>query len=78
MTDLHVPVVPLPIALYEWNGLVFELYLGGQQYYPVSIRWERLKTVTVTREDNRDHNVSISQGQQEITAEKGHGRDGIS
>jgi hypothetical protein len=24
------PVVPLPIALYDSNGLLFELYQGGQ------------------------------------------------
>lgn len=27
---LHRPVVPLPIALYESNGLLFELYQGGK------------------------------------------------
>jgi hypothetical protein len=54
---------PLPIALYESNGLIFELYQGGQPYQPVVIRWERLKTVTVTRNDGA-FNVEINQGRQ--------------
>ncbi|HVH88686.1 MAG TPA: hypothetical protein VM912_18355 [Terriglobales bacterium] len=57
-----VPVIHLPIGLYESNGLIFELYRGGQPYSPVVIRWERLKTVTVTREDNCASNVHINQG----------------
>jgi hypothetical protein len=36
-------VVPLPYALYESNGLLFELYEGGQQPNPQKIRWIRLK-----------------------------------
>jgi hypothetical protein len=51
----------LPIALYESNGLIFELYQGDQPQQPVAIRWERLKTVTVTRDDCA-FNVSINQG----------------
>ena len=38
-------VVPLPIALYESNGLLFELYDGGQPYRAFIIRWERLKPI---------------------------------
>jgi hypothetical protein len=38
----RVPLIPLPIALYVSNGLVFELYDGGQPYRRFSIRWERL------------------------------------
>jgi len=38
-----VRVIPLPIALYESNGLLFELYDGGQPYQPMVIRWERLQ-----------------------------------
>jgi len=38
-------VIPLPIALYESNGLLFELYDGGQPYQPIVIRWERLQPV---------------------------------
>jgi len=40
-----VRVTPLPIALYESNGLLFELYDGGQPFEPTVIRWERLKPV---------------------------------
>ena len=39
------PVIPLPIALYVSNGLVFELYEGGQPDTEFSIRWERLKPI---------------------------------
>jgi hypothetical protein len=40
-------VVPLPIALYDSNGLLFELYQGGQPYRHHYIVWERLKPITV-------------------------------
>jgi hypothetical protein len=55
-------VIALPIALYESNGLIYELYQGGQPYQAVVIRWERLKTVTVTREENGAADVHINQG----------------
>jgi hypothetical protein len=35
-------VIPLPIALYVSDGLIFELYDGGQPCRSFSIRWERL------------------------------------
>ena len=38
----RVPVIPLPIALYVSEGLIFELYDGGQPRRSFSIRWERL------------------------------------
>ena len=38
----RVPLIPLPIALYVSDGLVFELYDGGQPHRRFSIRWERL------------------------------------
>ena len=41
-------VIPLPIALYSSNGLLFELYEGGQPFRRHHIVWERLKT-TETR-----------------------------
>ena len=44
------PVVPLPIALYESNGLLFELYEGGQPPRPFVIQWERLKPIRETDE----------------------------
>ncbi len=34
----RAPVIQLPIGLYESNGLIFELYRGGQPYSPVVIR----------------------------------------
>lgn len=49
-----VQVIPFPIALYEPNGLLFELYEGGQPYRPMVIRWERLEPVFVVREDTRN------------------------
>jgi hypothetical protein len=35
-------VIPLPTALYVSEGLIFELYDGGQPCRSFSIRWERL------------------------------------
>jgi|GraSoiStandDraft_30_1057271.scaffolds.fasta_scaffold3852972_1 hypothetical protein len=55
------PVVPLPIALYDSNGLLFELYDGGQPYRHHRIVWERLKPITEEApagssvEQNRSH-----------------------
>jgi hypothetical protein len=54
-------VIPLPLALYESNGMIFELYRGGQRYRPAVIRWERLKTFTVAREGDLTFNVRVSQ-----------------
>ena len=39
--DSTCPVVPLPIALYVSDELIFELYDGGQPSRRFSIRWER-------------------------------------
>lgn len=36
-------VVPLPYALYDSNGLLFELYDGGQRRRPHDIQWVRLE-----------------------------------
>jgi hypothetical protein len=38
----RVPLIPLPIALYVSDGLVFELYDGGRPFRSFSIRWEKL------------------------------------
>lgn len=38
-------VEPLPYALYESNGLLFELYNGGKASLPHAITWVRLKPV---------------------------------
>ena len=43
------PLNPLPVALYESNWLVFELYEGGQPYRRSPIVWERLKPIVQTR-----------------------------
>ena len=34
------PVIPLPVALYVSDELIFELYDGGQPCRRFSIRWE--------------------------------------
>lgn len=39
---LSIPIVQLPVALYVSNGLIFELYDGGQPRRTFVIRWERL------------------------------------
>ena len=57
-----VPPAPVPRALYESNGTIFSVYEGVQALQPVVMRWERLKTVTVTREDNCSFDVHINQG----------------
>jgi hypothetical protein len=36
-------VVPLPYALYESKGLLFELYNGGQPRRRHEVEWVRLK-----------------------------------
>ncbi len=38
----RLPVIPLSTALYVSDGLIFELYDGGQPRRSFSIRWERL------------------------------------
>lgn len=38
-------VIPLSIALYSSDGLLFELYGGGQPCRRHHIVWERLKTI---------------------------------
>lgn len=39
------PVIPLPVALYVSNGLIFELYDGGRPNRKFVVRWERLKPI---------------------------------
>ncbi len=41
----HPPGIPLPVALYVSDELIFELYDGGQPCRRFSIRWERLVPV---------------------------------
>ena len=57
------PVIPLPLALYESNGVIFELYRGGQPYEPRVIRWDHLKTFEVTRKGELTFHVRVSQAQ---------------
>jgi len=47
------PVVPLPIALYDSNGLLFELYDGGQPCRFFAIRWETIKPIRVSEKGER-------------------------
>ena len=61
-----VPVAPLPHSLDESNGTIFEVYPGGKTYQPTAMHWERLKTVTVTREDQCSVEVHINQGRRKI------------
>jgi len=37
----RAPVIPLPVALYVSDELIFELYDGGKPCRRFSIRWER-------------------------------------
>jgi hypothetical protein len=46
-----IPVIPLPVALYVSEGLIFELYDGGKPHRQFVIRWERLwPTVTAVEQ----------------------------
>jgi hypothetical protein len=53
-----IPVVPLPIALYDSNGLLFELYDGGQPCRFFAIRWQTIKLIRVSGERERDRRPS--------------------
>jgi len=44
------PVIPLPVALYVSNGLIFELYEGGRPCRKYVIRWERLTPIETSGE----------------------------
>lgn len=61
VTTTYAGMIPLPLALYESNGVIFELYRGGRAYEPRSIRWERLKTFEIQREDGLTFHVRLSQ-----------------
>ncbi len=47
IASISAQVVPLPYALYESNGLLFELYDGGQRLKQHQIQWVRLKPTIV-------------------------------
>ena len=53
-----IPVVPLPIALYDSNGLLFELYNGGQPHRSFAIRWETIKPIRVSEKGDGDRQPS--------------------
>ena len=55
------PVVPLPIALYDSNGLLFELYDGGQPRRSFAIRWETIKPIRVSEERQGQPSTHTSQ-----------------
>jgi hypothetical protein len=42
----------LPVALYVSDGLIFELYDGGQPHQKFVIRWERLRPTVPDAEEN--------------------------
>jgi len=63
--EAPIPVVPLSIALYDSNGLLFELYNGGQPYRSFAIRWETLKPMRVTDESGGDARQSSMPSQRE-------------
>jgi hypothetical protein len=46
-----IPVIPLPVALYVSDGLIFELYYGGQPRRQFVIRWERPKPTVAIQEN---------------------------
>jgi len=62
-------IIRLPLALYESNGVIFELYGGGRDYQASVIRWERLKTFAVTREGDLTFHVRVSQAHLEPPSE---------
>lgn len=62
-------MIPLPLALYESNGVIFELYRGGRAYRAPVIRWERLNTFEVTREGDLTFHVRVSQAHIENSSE---------
>lgn len=50
-----LPVIPLPLALYVSDGLIFELYEGGQPARQFSIHWERLKPIAESAAEVSSH-----------------------
>jgi hypothetical protein len=50
-------IVPLPYALYDSNGLIFELYDGGQRRKHHEISWVKLEPMRSS--DNADRDDSL-------------------
>lgn len=57
-TGAVMAVIPLPIALYDSNGLLFELYDGGQPYRSFAIRWETIKPIRISEHRDGDSQQS--------------------
>jgi hypothetical protein len=55
------PVIPLPVALYVSDELIFELYDGGQPWRRFAIRWERLVPVKESEPQAAQRNSPTSQ-----------------
>lgn len=53
-------VIPLPIALYSSNGLLFELYEGGQPSRRHHIVWERVRTTDEQPSTSPSSDASVS------------------
>lgn len=53
-------VIPLPVALYSSNGLLFELYEGGQPSRYHHIIWKRVKTTEEQPSTSPSSGVSAS------------------
>lgn len=47
-------VTPLPYALYESHGLLFELYDGGQPQRRHEVQWVRLKPSVVPKPESEN------------------------
>ncbi len=54
-----LPVIPLPVALYVSDGLIFELYDGGQPARQFSIQWERLKPIAESVAEVSSHGSQV-------------------
>ena len=50
---VRLRIVPLPVALYISDGLIFELYDGGRYRHPFSIYWERVKPLPENSTENQ-------------------------
>ena len=63
-----VSVVPLPVALYVSDALIFELYDGGQARRNFSIQWERF--IPVSEKVSYESSCTGHSGATPLTREK--------
>ncbi len=49
-----LPLLPLPYALYDSNGNLFELHQGGQPRRVHEVRWQKLQPISVPNPVNID------------------------